>query len=222
MAYLSVRLPGETHSRHASACEVFSAGRVRGPRWGTTPVMGAVHLFCAPDGSPLARALRATLTGPAQDGIDATTWIVRYAQASSRSRPAPRVHATLTYRDRQLLRLIGAAGDHAAGSAPFAGGDLRHEWLRATMRAEDADATHDAPVYDCVIVIQPPPLSPLESCVTTRVPGDVAEINTDTTGRAARSGITAPLLALPGGWAVGGMLAAKLLRAWRDGQKDVA
>lgn len=44
-----------------------------------------------------------------------------------------------------------------------------------------------------------------------RVPAGIEQLHMDTNGRVERSGISAPLLAMEGGWALGGLFARRVV-----------
>jgi hypothetical protein len=69
------------------------------------------------------------------------------------------------------------------------------------------------------VVLRQPAPSELDLAVTARVPGDVSEINQDTTSRTRQSGITAPLVLMDGGWVLGGALAYQQMLAWRKARE---
>jgi hypothetical protein len=92
-------------------------------------------------------------------------------------------------------------------------------WLpfSGAVLADDKFSIHEytrgveLPRSQYIVMIQCPEISKLEAALNARVPGDMEEIHTDTKARVARSGISEPLLAMDGGWAIGGNLARRVI-----------
>jgi hypothetical protein len=98
---------------------------------------------------------------------------------------------------------------------------LRHGgcwiWFAGAWLLEEKFRIHEysPPIYltdfKYLVTIQPPTYSQLELAINERVPGEVEDLHANTTERIQRSGISAPLLAMDDGWAIGGHLARRVI-----------
>lgn len=90
---------------------------------------------------------------------------------------------------------------------PFLGGTLAEERYSIIDYSKSAETSN----LRFALTVQLPQMSEFEVSITSKVPGNVDEVYFDTAARIARSGIPGTLLAMDGGWAVGGIIARRAI-----------
>jgi len=118
---------------------------------------------------------------------------------------------TLLYASRPVLSVSGHSGAFFAGPVVYPGGELRPDGFSIFEYPAAQDDEQEA--WEFLVVVQPPYLGELETLVSSHVNGEVDDLNIVP---ATRSCSWAPLLAMEGGWAIGGIAAVREIHRLRN------
>jgi hypothetical protein len=174
-------------------------------------VIGAVGLFLNRTGPPWPDGLERRLQSGEFERSDAISLLRSYPNVSgndAKRQPSAADKLDLVY-DGHILLSVSYSWLRMHGGCwlPFSGGMLTDEKFSIHEYATGTDLAEWQPI----VMVQYPEISKLEAALNARVPGNMEEIHTDTKARVATSGISAPLLAMDGGWAIGGNLARRVI-----------
>lgn len=174
---------------------------------------GRIILVGARRGSPELAALRQRLQTVGESGKPRIP-----ASSISPKHSLPKrdgaVGVKLLYCGRLVLSMSGPPVAFLTSSSVFPGGELQPEKFSVV---ENPPARSKAePGREYLVIVQSPPLDALEVSVNGRVPGEVNDLITAPAWPAGSAGSWAQLLAMEGGWAVGGILALREIKHMRE------